>query len=731
MLGHRVSFDGFLIQSFNLMASINDIVVSNAQSAPGQSITPAGLPPGAGGNPPSDIDDNISISSASGTQEIRSYTVESAGGQDTVTLVGSPVLSLIELGTGNDLFAVNTVGGSVNTTSVFGGDGNDTLRVLTGASTTSSLLQGDDGSDLVELRGIFNLVTVNGGAGNDVVRYLDPGSENTSRLTRSTVALASGADLFSDGGFNLDVNATTVTGGAGRDTVILNRSFSGSDADGLWVLGGGGADKIYGTNQDSSSGENSVFAGAGADFVQTFRGNDSLVGGGGSDTLLVTSGNNVIEAGNGNDAVFGGFGDDTIDAGEGRDTVLGGIGNDSIFGGGSEFQDLLSGGAGNDTIDGDSGSDLIYGDGLSTISGLELTNDVTDFVIGRQAQIITGEDENGNFLTGTTNVRTGAPRPGPTLGEIVSFTNGGGTTLTGSEVIWNRTAAGSTSIGEKNNTSPEPAPFNSSFLSVTGNFIANDEGGALLEVDAELLLAANLSVPDTFTYANIAPTVADYNTESTVVGAGTGNDDYLIGNSGSDTMFGGEGDDTIYGGVGRDIITGGIGEDVMSGGDAADIFVQGANASATATRAVRGDNWTINWAGNLPDVITDFEASDNQTSVIDQVAFSDNSGSFSGDVSANNGNLRFQDARGSADFLFDTDGVVIFRGTYSAGGSASTFTTSNSGADVLAFYSTGVGQTPSQVEELGASFGTQAVVLQGAGNQNFTSNNFFAADLRF
>ena len=710
------------------MAPINDIIVSNAQSAPGQSITPAGLPPGAGGNPPSNIDDNISISSASGTQEIRSYTVESAGGQDTVTLVGSPVLSLIQLGTGNDLFAVNTVGGSVNTTSVFGGDGNDTLRVLTGASTTSSLLQGDDGSDLVELRGIFNLVTINGGAGNDVVRYLDPGSDNTSRLTRSTVALSSGADLFSDGGFNLDVSATTVTGGAGRDTVILNRSFSGSDADGLWVLGGGGADKIYGTNQESSSGENSVFAGAGADFVQTFRGNDSLVGGGGSDTLLDTSGNNIFEAGDGNDAVFGGFGDDTIDAGEGRDIVLGGIGNDSIFGGGSEFQDLLSGGAGNDTIDGDSGSDLIYGDGLSTVSsvsGSQLTNDVGGFVIGRQAQIITGEDENGNFLTGTTNLRTGAPRPGPTLGEIVSYTNGDGATLTATEVIWNRTAAGSSSSGEKNNTSPEPAPFNSSFLSVTGNFIANDEGGALLDVGSELLLANNLSVPNTFTYGEGVgnpPTVDGYNLQSNQVGAGTGNDDYLVGNSGSDTMFGGEGDDTVYGGLGRDIISGGTGEDVMSGGDAADIFVQGANASATATQAVRGDNWTINWAGNLPDVITDFEASDNQTSVIDQVAFSDNNGSF---TDANNQTLNFQDARGSADLLFDTDSVVIFRGTYSAGGSASTFTTSNSGADVLAFYSTGSGGTPTPVTEVGTSFGTQAVVLQGAGNQNFTTNNFF------
>ena len=63
---------------------------------------------------------------------------------------------------------------------------------------------------------------------------------------------------------------------------------------------------------------------------------------------------------------------------------------------------------------------------------------------------------------------------------------------------------------------------------------------------------------------------------------------------------------------------------------------------------------------------------------------------------------------------------MIFRGTYSAGGSASTFSTSNNGADVLAFYSS------QDSEFLDQDFGTQAVVLKGAGNQNFTTDNFFA-----
>ena len=68
----------------------------------------------------------------------------------------------------------------------------------------------------------------------------------------------------------------------------------------------------------------------------------------------------------------------------------------------------------------------------------------------------------------------------------------------------------------------------------TPNLLAKDEGGTLLDVEAQLALENNLSVPDTFTYANL-----DYNIEGLLVDIPSGNNDVIIGNSGSDTILGG------------------------------------------------------------------------------------------------------------------------------------------------------------------------------------------------
>lgn len=68
----------------------------------------------------------------------------------------------------------------------------------------------------------------------------------------------------------------------------------------------------------------------------------------------------------------------------------------------------------------------------------------------------------------------------------------------------------------------------------TPNLLANDEGGTLLDVEAQLALKNNLSVPDTFTYAN-----HDYNIEGLLVDIPSGNNDIIIGKSGSDTILGG------------------------------------------------------------------------------------------------------------------------------------------------------------------------------------------------
>ena len=84
--------------------------------------------------------------------------------------------------------------------------------------------------------------------------------------------------------------------------------FATSSALGDALLGGGGDD--------------SLSAGAGANYVHGNLGNDSLVAGTGSDTLLGGQGNDIVQAGDGNNYVHGNLGNDDITSGTGNDTLL-------------------------------------------------------------------------------------------------------------------------------------------------------------------------------------------------------------------------------------------------------------------------------------------------------------------------------------------------------------------------------------------------------------------------
>ena len=68
---------------------------------------------------------------------------------------------------------------------------------------------------------------------------------------------------------------------------------------------------------------------------------------------------NTIFAGAGNDFITGGLLNDTVKAGSGDDEVYGGEGDDQIFGG--KDDDKLDGGGGDDTIFGSKGNDILYG----------------------------------------------------------------------------------------------------------------------------------------------------------------------------------------------------------------------------------------------------------------------------------------------------------------------------------------------------------------------------------
>ncbi|MEI6160577.1 MAG: M10 family metallopeptidase C-terminal domain-containing protein, partial [Roseococcus sp.] len=61
------------------------------------------------------------------------------------------------------------------------------------------------------------------------------------------------------------------------------------------------------------------------------------------------------------DSIYGGAGNDYVEAGDGDDYVDGSLGDDNLLGGAGK--DSLFGGAGNDTLSGGVGQDMLYGGG--------------------------------------------------------------------------------------------------------------------------------------------------------------------------------------------------------------------------------------------------------------------------------------------------------------------------------------------------------------------------------
>ena len=678
----------------------NLISISNASSTPNRRIDPAsGSPKPAGApyygglvNPPTNGDDRIEISANAGEEAIVGYTVISAGGEDTVQFNGSPVDSFIDLGDENDLFSINTLGlgGSLTGSTVLGREGNDIFRILIGNAVTTTTLDGGFGSDLFELQGSFDLVTLTGGGNNDVVRFLNPGLNGSSVFNRSFVGLGAGDDLFEDGGFPLSVDASSFNGGGGSDTISLFSSTAGTGADGVLITGGDGADYLYGAGNS----ENTILGGSGADFLQAFVGDDSLVGGGGSDTLLLGNGADFADSGSGNDVIWGQEGQNTIRAGVGSDIVIGGVDNDRIAGGeeSEPDRDYLVGNAGDDTIDGFSGNDLIYGDGVTA-------GTAANFAYG-QFNVLGRNTVTGDAITGVTN----API---TLGALTNYF-GAGAGL--GPITWTANNAVSTGLASKTSTAPATSPWLNGTETQNGAILADGSSGLLIDLVGEQALANNLRVPS-------SPALA--------VPTANGNDnDDLIGNSGNDTIFGGGGEDDISGGLGADVIIGGTGADEVSGGDNADIFVQGNSASFGATAANRGTNWTFDWDGVAPDVITDFEATTNTGAVIDRIAFS--SALANSFVQANTETFLVRDLLGSADDLWGNNEVVLFSGTWNAVNGR--FITSNDGEDVLVFKANTAapaGGWPSIPPAALNPMGNQAVVLVGAGDEDFDYRNFY------
>jgi Ca2+-binding RTX toxin-like protein len=250
-------------------------------------------------------------------------------------------------------------------------------------------------------------------------------------------------------------------------------------------------------------GNDVVYAGDSADYVQSFGGTDYIYGEGGNDWLLagVPKDNTVTEWVRTRGYVseqhlFGGAGADRLFSNGGDDHLDGGIGNDDLFAGAGD--DLLLGGEGDDILGGDVRlSDFIIRDSLGTIffSNVKIIAETTyygnDTLVGGA-----GKD----FLIG---------------GGGLDWLEGGD----GDDIL----------IGDSQ-----------------ANALTHE--GVTLNVD-----------PDAIHGADYLDGGKGDDTLS-----GNGGDDELHGGEGVDQLIGGRGDDALYSGIGTDQFQGEQGDDVYS-----------------------------------------------------------------------------------------------------------------------------------------------------------------------
>jgi Ca2+-binding RTX toxin-like protein len=285
-------------------------------------------------------------------------TINAAGGYNTIyggegnNSITSNGWDWITTGSGNDTIhgGTSTAGDSINA-----GDGNNVVT----ASTNSYVTVGG-GHDTVTLLGISYASSygdVVSGAGDDTI---NAGSGNI------TIDAGAGDDSISFVRGSLSVNA-----GDGNDDVTITSYLHGNNivelGDGLNVLTHTVSSEISGSKATVSGGEDddyiqfktnysTVTGGAGNDTIYTWDGHDLIYGGDGDDFIDMNGGTDTVYGGAGNDTLIAYYGNKIITGGNGADTIDAGSGDEIfVYENLSDSTDMLT----DYIMDFDQGDDLI------------------------------------------------------------------------------------------------------------------------------------------------------------------------------------------------------------------------------------------------------------------------------------------------------------------------------------------------------------------------------------
>jgi len=541
--------------------------------------------------------DQISIASG-----VTSSTVAGNLGNDTITLL-------------SNLIGGTVYGGAVDDTSL---DGADSLSI-NGDLDQSSMVQGNGGDDDIRLAGNILLSTVYGGQGIDLISGVGAARSISGSLIQGNL----GNDIINFGSTNSFMNSTihgsdstgtltgsdsiilgaitiqtsTVFGGAGNDTILINSTVlnaayaTSGQLINLQINGFGGADSIAVAGSFVST---TVLAGAGNDtlFINANTASFGLgiYGGVGSDSFTIANGLNLTIFGDdtasdtagGNDniilnrvissTVYGAAGADTLDFGSGTDTTSGtnatniyaDLGTEaSLFTGaaGIAFSTLI-GGASNDSFN--------FGFVFSSAS---FSSTFTGSAIS--SSIVGGDGENRFLFAGAISSNTITAGSGND-----SFTLSGGMTR------------GSISSGDGNDTfTISVGVNNASILGGTGADSIIITGGV---VTAGYIQAGGTGNSIISAAAGITGSTLLGGSGADILNIGVGSSSSrIIGGAGADTFtFGGVGTSTsIVGGDGNDSISflAGYGDPAVTGGAITNTYFFGFN-SGRDTLSFNGDN---------------------------------------------------------------------------------------------------------------------------------------------
>ncbi|WP_085316048.1 Ig-like domain-containing protein [Derxia lacustris] len=347
--------------------------------------------------------------------------------------------------------------------------------------------------------------------------------------------------------FNGEVGPTTISGGAGNDSLAaesgatLVLGLDGNDS----LIGNGGDDTLEGGSGDDvyfidNSAEHIVEAAD--DGIDSVRSSASFSLAGTQIENLVLTGSAAIN-GTGNDLA------NMLSGNSAANELVGAGGNDS-----------LNGGAGVDTMTGGTGNDLYFVDNVGDRI-VELADAGIDSVRASVSFSLANTQVENLLLTGTS--------------AIDGSGNDLANSLTGNAAA-NRLLGGKgndTLAGGAGNDTLDGGLGADRMSGGTGNDVYIVDNGGDRAIEAAN--AGNDSVQSSVSFSLVGTNVENLTLTGISAINASGNDlvNLLIGNAGANRLQGGRGNDSLTAGAGNDTLDGGTGADQMTGGTGNDIYI--------------------------------------------------------------------------------------------------------------------------------------------------------------